>query len=309
MEQIGASNLPPALPVEKKRIRFSDHVEHCQTHGKQLIDGRYEVVVKKNIIPLVDEVCGEDLFTKDDIIKLEQQFHEMLELQKKGVSLELEDPTEMDKARDFFARLNQLFEGHEALPTRLPKSGSHDPGRVDRSHSAGVITNTIGKTNIGKLTNSPSWRTDEHLLSQLKVIHAKAIETLVQNMMWPSSKELKKQMLRFRPMNRKISFTVGDLCSLYLDQCRAKERMMNYVIKEQISVLKTAEEKQELWEKYHTLNWIPCDLSDGKVDVEFLKNSLEKILDVVFDKGTLDARYSEISKADVKEYIRIKYSF
>lgn len=300
--------MDPACRHPIKRLCFNEQVNHRQTYGKTTETGNYEVTCKDLKLPLIDEDCGEEIFTKADIIKLENQYRELLEIQKKGLPIGLEDPNDMKTAQEFFTKLDKLFAGSEFLP-RLIKSNSRIPDRMEREHSAGVMTGTIGKSLIGRLTDSASWKMDEDTKKKLNELHRKAIEYFSTSMEIPTKKTLKQRMLKLREMNKTVIFTVGELCSFYLDHCRAKERMLSASVKESVEKLKTVEERMELLESYHRLNWIPLHLNTAEVDQEYLKSFLEKALDISFDPGTLTARYSAISQLEIKQYIRTKYHF
>jgi hypothetical protein len=303
MEPIESNLLPPAS------VRFNENVQHRQTRGNVLADGGYDIVIKQMPIPLVDEHCSDDIFTKNDILKLEKEFKNLQELQNQGLPLNLDNPNDMSTAHDFFKHMETLFEGREALPSSLVKSIPRTFDRIDVRNSAGVRTQTYGMARIGKIFDSASWQNEEHLERQLKQLHDRAIMIFCEKMKFVTQKKLKKKMMKLRELDKVTTLSENELCSLYLDYCSSKEQMRSVGFNEKVTQLATAEEKKEAVEKYHVVNWIPINLNTGNVDVEYVKGHLEKMMDFVFDKGTLDARYSSVTKRDIKDFIWRKYKF
>lgn len=327
MEQIDLLRIPsvdrtsspapckPLLPADRKTrevdlriLRFDDVVKHTQTYGKLMEDGTYKVITKNSILKLIDEEDEDEAeFSKWELIDLEKELNELLEKVNKGLPIEPQEAIILPRAKSFFLRLEQLFDGRDTLPFPLAKPGEHVPERRNRENSAGVITKTFGFSTISSQDEDGAWQTDPKLLETLNKLHDQALVEFSVEMKMPSKKELGKKMMALREMDRKVTFTVDELCAFYLHNCRAKERMMTYDIKAKIEAAKSVQEKQEIIEKYHSLNWIPFDEKAKTFDQKFLKNNLKDVLEVEFDEDSLEAKYSSVTEKDIKEFIIKKY--
>lgn len=326
MEQIDPSRILPAScsssaeavkprqPADQKTaeaarriLRFDDRVKHTQIYGRMAENGNYKVITKENTIPLVDEEEEETGLTKYDLIDLESELNELIEKVDKGLPVDSKELAILPRAKTFFLRLEHLFDGRESLPFSLTKTKPRAPERSLRENSAGVMTGTFGFSTITSQDEEGSWQTDPKLLKTLDNLHEQALVSFSQKMKMPTKKALVKKMMKLREIDRKVTFTIEELCAFYLCICKAKERMMTPDIKARIEAVQSVEEKQKLIERYHSLNWIPFDESAQTFDKKFLKDKLKDFLEVEFDKESLEAAYSSVTERDIKEYIAKKY--